>query len=246
MTDKRSLLHVPPSWERAFFGPPYLDTPVLFNRWVHEIVAAASTGSTCMVLDIGAGPASPFFRGPGRHVIGVDIDPVVMTNKNLDEAFVTDGRTFPLADNSVDVAQSTYVLEHLEDPLEHFREVSRVLKPGGHFLFLTVNAWHPAVLLFRAAPRRVQELLEQQFVAKDPAGEEYPVFFRANSARQVRRLALQSGLKVLALSRREEAPYYFRRFLPLWLAAAGYTFVSQRLPLMRPIATTLYGCLQKQ
>lgn len=31
------------------------------------------------------------------------------------------------------------VFEHLQDPLSYFKEVSRILKPGGHFIFLVTN-----------------------------------------------------------------------------------------------------------
>lgn len=249
MAERTAFLQVPPSWERAFYGPPYRDIYIIFNRWAHQKVAGLPAGHEPVVLDIGAGPASPFFprnsRRPGWRVIGVDVDPVVLTNQNLDQAYVTDGRTLPLPDDSVDVAQSTWLLEHIEDPLAHFREIRRVLRPGGCFLFLTVNSWHPAVALFRISPPPVRRFLERKFGAKDPTGDNYPVYLRANSSRQVRRLARQSGLELTDLRHRETAPHHLRRWLPLWLPAACYVYLAQHLPLMQPIATSLYGCLRK-
>ncbi len=45
----------------------------------------------------------------------------------------------PLDDQSVDLAYSVEVLEHLEDQFLFFREVHRVLRPGGRFVLTTPN-----------------------------------------------------------------------------------------------------------
>lgn len=45
----------------------------------------------------------------------------------------------PLADGSIDLAYSVEVLEHLEDQFLFFREVHRVLRPGGRFVLTTPN-----------------------------------------------------------------------------------------------------------
>ena len=50
-----------------------------------------------------------------------------------------DGFEIPLPNDSIDVAYSHQVLEHLhpEDVIEHLREVYRILKPGGYYLCVT-------------------------------------------------------------------------------------------------------------
>jgi SAM-dependent methyltransferase len=45
----------------------------------------------------------------------------------------------PLENASVDLAYSVEVLEHLEDQFLFFREVHRVLRPGGRFILTTPN-----------------------------------------------------------------------------------------------------------
>jgi SAM-dependent methyltransferase len=41
---------------------------------------------------------------------------------------------------SFDLVMAWAVFEHLHAPMSHFREVSRILKPGGSFVFLVTNA----------------------------------------------------------------------------------------------------------
>src|SRR5215510_7356890 len=105
---------------------------------------AALTGPESVVLDFGAGRGgkgddSAVFRrnlsalkGRVREFVGVDVDPVVTTNKGLDRAFVigSDGR-LPILDQSIDVIVSDNVFEHIQDPAKSALELDRVLVAGG-------------------------------------------------------------------------------------------------------------------
>lgn len=56
------------------------------------------------------------------------------------EFIQTTPTTIPLPDNSVDVVYTIDTVEHLSQPKELFREVFRVMKPGGEFL-IHFNPW---------------------------------------------------------------------------------------------------------
>jgi ubiquinone/menaquinone biosynthesis C-methylase UbiE len=57
------------------------------------------------------------------------------------ELIISDGSSVPVPDNSVDVAYSDQLMEHLhpDDAVEQLQNIYRVLKPGGKYLCITPN-----------------------------------------------------------------------------------------------------------
>ena len=51
--------------------------------------------------------------------------------------------TLPYADNTFDVVLNTVSVEYLTDPVTIFKEVARVLRPGGHYVVTFSNRWFP-------------------------------------------------------------------------------------------------------
>ena len=104
------------------------------------------------VLEIGPGEgASLRHLPPGVRWTGVEPDPVSRASALREarrvgiEATVLDGRaeTLPVGDRSVDAVISTLVLCSVDDLGAALREVRRVLRPGGRFVFIEhVGASH--------------------------------------------------------------------------------------------------------
>ncbi len=107
--------------------------------------AALQPGET--VLDLGAGAGNDVFVARqlvGQHgrVIGLDMTEAMIERANANKAklgldnvdFVLgDIEAMPLPDNSVDVAISNCVLNLVPDKEQAYRELFRVLRPGGRF-----------------------------------------------------------------------------------------------------------------
>ncbi len=110
------------------------------------VYADVQPGET--VLDLGSGGGLDCFIaarlvGPTGHVIGVDMTPAMLerarnaaermgvTNVEFREGFI---EALPVADNSVDLVISNCVVNLSTDKDAVFREVRRVLKPGGRML----------------------------------------------------------------------------------------------------------------
>lgn len=91
-----------------------------------------------LVLDVGCGnqPYRSLFSRPPSQVtryIGLDIPGDHYARPDL----YWEGQRIPMADDTVDCALLTEVLEHCPQPERLLTEVHRVLRPGG-FLFFTV------------------------------------------------------------------------------------------------------------
>jgi len=100
-----------------------------------------------VVLDLGCGTGLDVFLAARRvgakgRVIGVDKEPGVIEKaresakeghyENV-EFRVAEMEHLPIGDNSIDVAISNCVINYSADKLGTFKEVRRVLRPGGRF-----------------------------------------------------------------------------------------------------------------
>jgi len=199
-----------------------------------------------IVLDIGAGAgivAQMNFKGRARKICGVDLDPRVVANPMLDEGKVSDADTIPYADETFDLVFSDNVLEHLPDPASVFEEVGRVMRPGGLFLFKTPNKWHYVPTIARLTPHALHATMNAWRGRK--AADVFPTLYRANTRREVVRLAAETGLEVVTIDRIERRPEYLRLSVPTYLAGAAYERVVNSTRLLEPLRVLLVGVLRK-
>ncbi len=99
------------------------------------------------VLDVGCGAGflANEFAGEGFAVTGVDLSPESLkVAKTYDKTksvkyLEADALHLPFPDQSFDVVTCMDFLEHVENPENYIREISRVLRPGGLFFFHTFN-----------------------------------------------------------------------------------------------------------
>lgn len=198
------------------------------------------------VLDLGAGAGivpQMDLRGRAAHVIGVDPDPRVADNPHLDEARVGTGDALPLPDACVDLVVSDNVLEHLDDPVQVFREVHRVLRPGGRFLAKTPNRWHYMPLIATLTPHRLHRWVN---ALRGRAGEDtFPTRYRVNTPGAVRRVAAASGFLVRRIELVEGRPEYLRLSTPTYLLGWIYERMVNGLPFLRRFRILLIVDLEK-
>ncbi len=182
--------------ETAAGGYTRDDEAVVFYTRINALVNADA-----VVLDLGAGRGSRFdegsaafrkwfcnFQGRVRRVVGVDVDPVVLTHPHLDEAHVTKpGGRLPLEDGSIDVVICEWVIEHVEHPQEFAAEVERVLKPGGWFCALTPNKFGYVGIGNLVVPETVKDRLMRLVWPERPREDAFPTFYRMNTLDGIRR-----------------------------------------------------------
>lgn len=128
------------------------------------------------------------FHGRARKVIGLDLDPVVKDNPDLDEAHVIEaGKPYPLENTSVDIIVSDHVLEHVEDPGEFAAEIHRVLKPGGWFCARTPAKWGYIGIGARAVPNSLHTKFLRSLQPHRKPEDVFPTFYRLNTFGALRR-----------------------------------------------------------
>ncbi|HUS21500.1 MAG TPA: methyltransferase domain-containing protein [Aeromicrobium sp.] len=133
--------------EEEFFEFGRRDWADFHDRWARYGLAHGS----CLEIGSGTGRMTRAMAADFAHVHGVDVAPGMLAHaaRAVANLPVTlhqgDGLTLPLPDGSVDAAFSTHVFQHLDstdDANANWREIFRVLKPGGTFMVhLPVHYW---------------------------------------------------------------------------------------------------------
>jgi demethylmenaquinone methyltransferase/2-methoxy-6-polyprenyl-1,4-benzoquinol methylase len=122
---------------------------------------ALATGE--LGLDLGVGTADLSIAvircsGPGTHMIGMDITPEMLDQGRIKlarlglqdriELRIGDAEHIDLPDNSVDGCCSAFTVRNLTDIRQGFREMLRVVRPGGRVVCLEIS--HPPGRFFGA------------------------------------------------------------------------------------------------
>lgn len=118
------------------------------SPWILEkLVKHDLMNSSTQVLDVGCGAGFLSNELALHHlnVTGVDLseDSIKVAQKfdttKKVKYMAADAYSLPFADHSFDVLTAMDFLEHVEQPAKVIQEFSRVLKPGGVFIFHTFN-----------------------------------------------------------------------------------------------------------
>ncbi len=219
------------------------------DRWddalFHSLVGELLTEST-VLLDLGAGAGivpEMNFKDRVARVCGVDPDPRVVDNPFLDDGRVGVGEQIPYEDETFDLVVADNVLEHLENPVEVFTEVRRVLKPGGRFVAKTPNFWHYVAIGASLTPHS----FHRRFNAGRGRQEEdtFPTRYRANTRRDLERSARAARLELSSCSFFEGRPEYLRRWWPAYLVGAAYERIVNSTDLLQRFRVVLIAELKR-
>jgi SAM-dependent methyltransferase len=129
-----------------FFPGEHSDAELGYHRELQARVIGAGA-----VLDFGCGANTDLarYRTADREVWGVDphVHPQ-LAHAAWFRRLTPSGRV-PFPDASFDVIASCWVLEHIKDPNRFLGEVWRLLRPGGFFVAVSINALHYVTFLSR-------------------------------------------------------------------------------------------------
>ena len=158
--------------------------------------------SQVMDLGCGRGGVVELFWKDVKLAAGLDPDIPSLAQHRTHGMPVIRGRgeELPFAGESFDLVVCLWVLEHLRNPDRVFGEVHRVLRPGGHFVFLTPNLRNPLLALNRlgrALPQLQRRLVPRLYGRVE--ADTFPVQYRANTTSTIRWLAGRASLQVVEL-----------------------------------------------
>ena len=159
-------------------APTYdrLNTVLSFGsdgRWRRAAVRAAVVRPGDRVIDVACGSGKLAAElagavGPAGHVTGVDLSPgMIEVARRTQPALahldfiVANALALPFADDAFGAATIAFGLRNLADYEAGFRELARVVRPGGRVVCLELSLPRPAWWgrLFHGAFRRVSPLI---------------------------------------------------------------------------------------
>ena len=222
------------------------------SQALYEKVLESHVTATTRWLDLGCGhQILPSWRLDAEKnlakgcdsVVGLDFDlGSLKMHKTIDSRVRGNIAELPFVENHFDLVTANMVVEHLDKPEVQFREVYRVLKPGGLFLFHTPNALGYLTIGARLVP----EVLKERLVYLLDGRNENDVFeahYKANTRKRIADLADASGFELVKMK--------------MLVSEAGFMFVPPlaipelfwiRILMTRsfkPLRTTIIAILKK-
>lgn len=172
-----------------------------FNKIVEKYIDEKS-----LVLHLGCGADESLnLKNRADCVIGIDLDPWIYRNRDIDIGLFGDISNLPIKNVFVDLIISRWVLEHLQKPEGSIHEAARVLRPDGCLILLTPNQYHYAGIITSITPHTLQKSFVKYLLNSNP-DEVFPTYYRANTSRRIRYLMKEAGLVEEKIEMLEGAP----------------------------------------
>jgi SAM-dependent methyltransferase len=180
-------------------------------------------------------------QGKVSRYIGFDVDPIVVKNPTLDEAFVIkEGCALPLGEESVDLIVSDWTFEHIGDQRWAAHELDRVLRPGGWICARTPNRWGYIAVGARRIPNRLHVAALRRLQPTRAPEDTFPTRYHLNTIKTIDGLFPPSYYKNCSYLMNNEPAYFGSSAVALRVAHAGFKFIPDRF------SAVLYIFLQKK
>ena len=156
-------------------------------------------------LDIGCGhsllpewrsQAVKWFIDNSKQIIGVDNDfEALKKHQDISNRVRGDASYLPFKDNAFEFITANLVVEHFDDPETQFKEIARVLRPGGIFIFHTPNSLGYFTMLGRLFPDFLKRWLILLLEGRKDE-DVFKTYYNANSEKSINKLARRTGFSI--------------------------------------------------
>jgi SAM-dependent methyltransferase len=166
---------------------------------VYEALVCRHAGDgEVRALDLGCGAGGVMELYSARVGLSVGLDPDLTSlyghrNRHIRLA-AGQAETLPFESEAFDLVTCSWVLEHLHRPGATLAEVARVLRVGGHLVFLTPNVHSLVVQLNRLVPQGFQHWLVRLAYGRREK-DTFSTAYAANSVQTIDTLARGVGLE---------------------------------------------------
>lgn len=193
--------------------------PIFRDMILSDALKLAKKRKDLSFLDIGCGggfDSDPKIQQSivqaAANYIGIEPDEDI----KLSDIFSSVHRCFfddaPIKSDSIDIAFSVMVLEHLENPEVFWRKIHHILRPGGVFWGFTVEARHWFVWASLLTERlHIKDIYLNMLHGKrgEKRYENYGVFYRSNTPKQIEKMTNAFASRtILNFNKVGEMDYY--------------------------------------
>lgn len=194
------------SYLRKFYGfsKKIIVPDLRYSQYAYEDVLSERLADRAHWLDLGCGHhLLPEWRlaeeknliAKAAQVIGLDYDlPSLIKHRTIKIKVQGSATELPFADSLFGMVTANMVVEHLDNPQVQFREVNRVLKPGGFFIFHTPNEYGHFSMMRKMVPAFAVKKLSKMLDGRD-AEDVFEVHYKANNHQAIENLAAETGFQ---------------------------------------------------
>jgi SAM-dependent methyltransferase len=227
------------AWLDRHFYARYVSEEDLFRERIESLLTRSS-----IVLDAGCGRG--LFNHDYKHrsafLVGCDLTPRIGENEDVHVVAMANLNALPFPDASFDLVFSRYVVEHLTEPQEVFREIARVLKAGGYLIVLTPNAYHYVSLVGRFTPHVFHEVVAR--IRGNRCEDTFPTAYKANTRRQLTNCFSLAQLEIVEYCTHEAKPNYLTVSPVTYAAGILYERLVNRFDALQSLRISIVAVAQ--
>ncbi len=224
-----------------------------YSQYFYEQILNDYVGKETIWLDLGCGhQILPEWRSKEekemvsrcKMIAGIDYNlNSLRNNKIITHKLRGDISSLPFKGNSFDLISSNMVVEHLSNPKIQFKEINRILKPNGIFIFHTPNALSYITILGKVVTGKLKRKII--FILEGRKEEDiFKTYYRVNTHKSITHLGKETGFEISKIKMIVTSPQ-FAVIPPLMLIELIWIRILM-MNVFKKLRTNIIAILEKQ